>query len=199
MKASVTLVFFLLASFLKGQSQSNAIKADILGILSGRYRVMYEQAFGKRISAQVGVEGGKYVSKSEGEESFKLSGRGYLVEFRYFPITKKKLAPLGLFISTSVRKIRYRELYKNGNGQDFSECGLMTPIGISTGYKFNYKRFALELLLGAESVDVNLDMKQNERFHIPDKYSSIKYDAFLRTEVSFVYLFNDNEQLTGKK
>jgi hypothetical protein len=175
-------------------AQTNAIKVDALAFVGDRFRFAYEQAFSRSLSAQLGIEGGTYrVGDDLGvDEAYKLSGLGFVGEVRYYPLGKRKAAPLGLFVSGAFRYLRFEERYKYPSGGYYDpELGRMHSLGIAAGYKYNYKRLFAEALLGIGSGGYQHD-EGTYPYSIPEFYAPLLRDEanFFRAEISIGYLFN---------
>lgn len=189
----ILLLFISNLAFVsKSAAQYNAIKIDALGTLLARLNISYERSFGRHFSAGIQLEAGMHGNQTiNNEEIYRLMGLGIIPEVRYYPFTKNKPAPLGFFVGGA---FRYAFLEEQFLLDGIYLTGDVYNLGISTGYKFNYRKVLFEFLIGyGGGVDKGFDEEIREYLNPIYKggYSffigTIK--QFPRIEVSAGYVF----------
>jgi hypothetical protein len=147
----VSVLALVAISFHSSAQHNAAIKAQTFRVFDGLYTASFEQAVGKRFSAQVSLEFGDYVRmRLTRYDDYEAKGLGVIGAFRYYPFTKKFAAPQGFFTYAAFRTIRFHDEYIHAAGSiSRSEGnGKILNIGGGIGYKFVYHRFGLEGFVG---------------------------------------------------
>ena len=136
------------------------------------FKPMYERSLGKNFSGALSFEIGQYSkggpTQSARNDRYKLTGFGFMPQFRYYPFTKKRPAPFGFFLGTHLRYRRMDEHYSEV-GLKVNTKGNLYDFGANIGYKFFIGIFNLEILLGKGIMWGNFDAP-NSRSDIPDWY-----------------------------
>jgi hypothetical protein len=203
---TVLLLFFVTHSYF---SQYVSPKIDAVGLLAPNLKVIrpaIEFAFAKHFSAGLVFEKGKYqsgstqINSSAPVEVHKITGWGLMSELRYYPGTREKRAPLGVFLGAH---FRYRNLTEDYTGEDYlltrqnhkvyanlSTEAIAYNYGVHVGYKAHLYVFALELLAGFGGANGTWKTP-NERERINPDFKADLYgieNAF-RFEVSVGFIF----------
>jgi hypothetical protein len=151
------------------------------------YGLSFEHAVNQKLSFLVSVEGGRYQISWQGG----IRGAGVVGEGRYYPLTRHK-APRGLFLSVACRFVRLKGVEYRQSPILKIEGGAMGA-GIAVGYKYVYKRFAFEVMMGS---GVGTAWGRGSAYlNNPDLWdfyvNSFKNEAkYNRVELSIGYAFN---------
>jgi hypothetical protein len=185
-------LFFCLILYFESHAQYNSVHANIFGIVTGRLSAFYERSLNKNLSVTVGLERANYFVDREhhaSEKLYSLSGIGVISEFRVYPLTSRKIAPLGFFVGTGLRYGTFKESYYPGN---IYVDGNLFNYGLDIGYKLNSDNFIIEILGGYGSgVITNFDRNAHARIDPLYSNKQTEYDlkSFLRLEISFGFVF----------
>jgi hypothetical protein len=152
------------------------------------YGLSFEHAINQKLSVLLSVEGGRYQG-SRRNDDYETRGAGIVVEGSYYPLARHK-APKGLFLSLACRYVRLKggEYWSNPNIK-----GGATSVGIAVGYKYVYRRFAFEAVMGrAIGATWGRSSAYLKSADLWDFYvRSFKNEAkFYRGELSIGYAFN---------
>jgi hypothetical protein len=144
---------------LRHKDLKNAVSTNSFGVFEQKFDLSYERAVSKAFSLCATLEVGSY-SVSEMDyytmnggslvsvsSSYKLSGGGFSIEGRYYPLEKRKIAPRGLFAGAYYKHLFLKEHYE-GAGVVVNDNHQASGIGIDIGYKFGRKNFMFEPLAG---------------------------------------------------
>jgi hypothetical protein len=186
LKATLTIVIILLV--LQVHGQHHVIKFDLVSPLSNKIKVAYESTFSENLSGQITFQSGELATATYNSSAeYILSADGVIAGIRGYPFLGKK-APFGFFIGAGFRYLRYTESF-NFPGSQIS-WGKIYNFGLDAGYKFNYRRFCLEILGGYGIGDVKTKDEWRE-YRIPERYLGLVNDEknFLRVEVSVGFVF----------
>lgn len=191
MRKTLVLIFCLIFYF-ESQAQYNSVHANFFGIVTGRLSAFYERSLNKNISVTIGVERANYFVDREhqgSEKLYSLTGVGAISEFRVYPLTSKKIAPLGFFVGTVLRYGTFKESYHTDN---IYVDGNLFNYGLDIGYKLNTDNFIIEVL-GGYGYGVIGNFDRDAHASIDPYYSNeqAQYDlkSFLRLEISFGIVF----------
>jgi hypothetical protein len=143
----IALIPLLLAIFFSVQSQKNVIGLGCNAIKLVP-RISYERLLSNKIAVVIGLEKGKYNGDYTNDyydrELSHLNGFGIEPEFRVYPFTRYKTAPLGPFVGTH---FRYRWLTEHYNGYNsFTAKAKAYNFGINAGYKLKVDFLTFEFL-----------------------------------------------------
>jgi hypothetical protein len=108
------------------------------------HSLSFEHAVNPKFSVLLTFEGGRYNQFSY--HKMKGKGAGLTIEGRYYPL-KRLPAPEGLFLSAGLRYVRLKAGYYDRYSFPTMTGGIASA-GLATGYKYVYRRFAAELLIG---------------------------------------------------
>jgi len=173
-----------------------AIKVHVLQPFRGLYAIAFEQAFNRHFSADLAVEFGAYagpVRPVRNGGQYVARGKGVIGELRYYPFARRKVAPAGFFVAAAFRYVDFTEQYEaSPSDPEYEIGGNILNIGITSGYKFTYKRFGIEAFLGMGAGNLYSDDTAYRRSVIPTFYLSVFDDAlkFYRGEVAIAYLLS---------
>jgi hypothetical protein len=189
-------LFAFLAVFMSSHvfAQYQAVlKSDVFTILSRPvYVLSFEHAINQKFSAVLSLEGGRYRYDMNPHVYgvYKAKGAGIAIEGRYYPLPRQQ-APSGLFVSAGCRYLSFKEGFYNSYFSPKVSGGIMST-GLAAGYKYVYKRFAAEFLVGQNwGTTWSNDSAFRDSF-IHDSYLQLlRHDAtFIRGELSIGYAFN---------
>jgi len=176
--------------------QYNVISIDALSIGSRPFSVLrgsYERSLGKNFAVLFGAEKGKYGTiESSGfstsSEVAQLTGWGFMPQARFYPFTKKRKSPLGLFIGAHYR---YRRLVEEYYPLNLTTKAKAHNYGINFGYKGILKPLPItfELLIGFGGAKGIWDEPNNR-----DQITGLKSDLTdennsMRLEISIGFIF----------
>jgi hypothetical protein len=141
-------------------SQKNVLKLDLFGTFVTSIttkmpmpRLSYERTFKDKFSWQLAMECGKYDRIESGSMSYQtaevynVTGWGIMPEFRYYPFTQNKTAPMGWFVSTHYRYFSLLEHYFEGPF-NIKTKGNVNNFGLNIGFKHGNNIVVGEYLLG---------------------------------------------------
>lgn len=167
MKKIYLIALSLVLSFpIVGQEVAkNVIVVDVirnLVSLGGTYRWMgqYERALNDKFTAVVALEAGEYGSYSQKtiplnggaiqvNEEYSLKGNMLLLEGRFYPFRKNKVAPRGFFVGTYFKNYWLKERLDHLDEEyRFSKKENIQAWGIDVGYKMFNSWFVLEPVIG---------------------------------------------------
>jgi len=144
---------------LRHKDLKNAISTNSFGVFEQKFDQSYERAVSKAFSLCATLEVGNYSvsemsyytmngsSMVSVSSSYKISGAGFAIEGRYYPLEKRKIAPRGLFAGAYYKHLFLKEHYESP-GVVVNENHQAAGIGIDIGYKFGRKNFMFEPLAG---------------------------------------------------
>lgn len=183
------LVLVMIATT-SASAQYNVVKFDGLGLLRDRIYLGYERSFLKQFSIGLAFENHAYTDESlDGGGDYSLITNGILPEFRYYPFHKQRAAPLGFFIGPAFRLAKVTESYTPNNTE---LEGNLFNYGLVSGYKFRYKSFISEFLLGYGGGTLSEDFETANRSafkSLSDQDSLDELKQNLRFEIALGYVF----------
>lgn len=207
MYARLLILFALIfTNALELLSQSNVIKLDLFGsiittALEGMPapKLSYERALGNSFSCQMSLEYGKYEKTLSGHvnqtlsEVYNVHGIGIMPEVRFYPFTKKKKSPMGLFVSAHYRYYSLTEHYFGGS-DDIKNKGKVNNLGFNIGFKHGGRLIVAEYIIGPgfSSGDWN-KLEANQEPLSEYEESDLSYFATIRFEVNIGFRFPQNK------
>lgn len=184
-------VLILSSPFPSAGQHTAALKAHIFWTIHGLYTVGYEQALNKRLSAELSVQAGHYIDVRPNRwEDYEVTGLGVVGVMRYYPFTKKAVAPRGFFGYAAVRYVDFNEAFLYvASGQRYEAGGNIVNVGGGIGYKFAYRRVGLEAFVGwgAGRLKRHDDGKEIPEFH---RLSIEEQAHFPQLDVALCYMFS---------
>ena len=186
------VVYSCVSSFAQDdRKHKNSISLDLARPIlarNGHFQFTYERAITDKFSALIGFGRGQYASgsttsinfgsgSSVTEEEYLVDGSSLLIEGRFYPLTKKKVAPRGLFIGTYFKNFWLTEENKSIDPTlVFTKKHQLNVFGIDMGYQFGKSWFLFEPVLGfggTSSTDLGNDYRANPQFSEfePSNYS----------------------------
>ena len=175
----------------------NAISTNTTGIALQRGDLSYERAIANDFSLCATVEFGIYNSGqgTSGStmgggsvyERYKLSGVGFLVEGRYYPIEKRKLAPRGFFTGVYYKQTFLRETFESHSVTTVDDNYQAGGIGLDVGYKLGKKHFMFEPLIGY-AINWNNGVGSNPKLD-PFYAEDMMWTVFIRVEGRIGFVF----------
>jgi hypothetical protein len=202
------LLCFLVNSFLSF-SQHYVIGIDVPSVFLNQFNPSIERSFGKHFSAGLSFETGTYSYGTSGSINqqkliYELKGNALMPSIRYYPFTKRRIAPKGLSFELYYRHFWLTEKY---NGDDYSVVntpfnfidpvpanvntkGNVTNVGLAIAYKFTMGPVIVEPLVGYGTINGGWD-SPNERNKI-DPFFKTDYNDFLfasRFEIKLGFYF----------
>lgn len=202
----ITLFFLFNFYSLSSYSQRNAIMIDIFGFPS-RFpqvtvgRISYERSFSKNFSAVATFEFGKYylsegydsdfmISTQSLYERYSLTGVGTMLQGRYYPFTKGRVAPAGFFcgLHTRFRPLKEKLYQEQQSGPARDEKGNFNIVdyGFHLGYKMLPKAFKIEILAGYGANTYSATLTNIPAY---DRKGFTSFLANARIEVSLGFVF----------
>src|SRR5688500_7160051 len=105
-------VLVLSGQFTSHGQHTAALKAHTFRTFGGLYTIGYEQAINKHVTAELSLQGGNYIDfRPNRQEDYQVNGIGVIGALRYYPITKKAIAPRGFFTYAALRYINFKETF----------------------------------------------------------------------------------------
>ena len=192
---SVVLITILIVScsFASHGQHTAALKVHTFRMIDGLFTIGYEQAFNKRVSAELALQGGRYIDFHPNRlEDYEVTGIGAIGSLRYFPFTKNVAAPRGFFGYAAVRWVGFTEafLYTASNDQ-YTVTGDLVNAGVGIGYKYAYRRLGVEAFVGWGVGRLKSD-DDEYRNNIPEYFrASIgEQEHFPQLDVALCYMFS---------
>ncbi len=171
-------------------SQYNVLKVDALGYIRDRVYLGYERTFFKKASVGLAYENNTYTQDElSGGGEYMMRTQGVIPEFRYYPFHKRRAAPLGFFAGAAFRYAKVSETYTPNNTE---LKGDLINYGLISGYKFRYRSFITEFLLGYGSGTLNDEFLAADRRAFRDYSDQDSIDELLRNlrmEISLGFVF----------
>ena len=148
------------------QAQFNTIKVDVASAAAGRIGLAYERTVNNFITIQLGAEYGLFADVIfDGQMDYNLVAFSIAPELRWYPFRRNKDAPHSFFIGETFRYTKYTEQYKAllyGPKYPVEARSKVLSFGLDAGYKFKYKRFSIEPVLGFGLIsELQLDDKRD--------------------------------------
>jgi len=193
------ILCFILHSFLSF-SQHFALGIDALHGAYKQFKPSIEGTVGNHFSVLLNYESGIFaqgISSDLISQSivYELNGKAIMPSIRYYPFTKRRIAPKGLSVELYYRHFWFTETY---NGDDFSVSrdplfffnpvqanvntkGTATNVGLAIAYKFTLGPIVVEPLLGYGTYNGEWD-SPNERNKI-DPFFTEKNDLVLASRI----------------
>ncbi|MBW3544418.1 MAG: DUF3575 domain-containing protein [Bacteroidetes bacterium] len=201
---SIRLVLSALALVMiatsSASAQYNVVKFDGLGLLRDRVYLGYERTFFKQISVGLAYENYAYTDESlDSGGDYSLITNGFLPEFRYYPFHKQRTAPLGFFAGAAFRLAKVTEIYTPNNTE---LTGDLFNYGLISGYKFRYKSFISEFLLGygGGALSKGFETANRSAFrNLSDQDALDELTQNLRFEIALGYVFPKIKTKTSGK
>lgn len=192
-------IFAITALILSGPSPSlgqhrAALKAPTFRTVDGLVAIAFEQAFSKHVSADLSLQGGYYINvRPNRAEDYEVKGLGAIGALRYYPFTKRAVAPRGFFAYAAVRYVGFSEAFLyTGSGDRYKVGGELINVGSGVGYKLVYRRVGIEAFVGWGAGKVRSDDDEYRR-HIPEYYrGSLQAEEghFPQLDVALCYMFS---------
>ena len=194
LRSTIVITLLILVSPRQSIGQHTAaLKAHMFWTINGLYTIAYEQAFSKHFSADLSLEGGHYIDVRPNRlEDYEVSGMGVVGALRYFPCTKKAVAPQGFFTYAAFRYIDYNEAFLyTATGEHYEVGGNIVNIGLGIGYKFVYRRIGFEAFVGWGAGQLKSD-DEVYRNNIPEfhRESIAEQEHFPQLDVALCYMFS---------
>lgn len=144
----------------------NSISVDIFRGLTRdadiyRWMIQYERAINDKFSVVAAYEFGQYehysktttpVLPSQGntttDEEYKVGGNMLLIEGRYYPFNKNRIAPRGFFVGSYFKHFWLQEEFVKSNEVGFTKSQTIKAFGVDFGYQFFKNWFMIEPVLG---------------------------------------------------
>ena len=195
MKWTIAITVLILSSQSPSHGQhTSALKAHTLRPINGLYTIAYEGAFSKHFSAELSLQGGYYIDvRPNRQEDYEVNGMGVIGALRYYPVTKKNVAPRGFFGFAALRYVDFKEAFLyTTSGEYYEVGGKILNIGIGIGYKFVFRRLGLEAFVGWGAGRLNSD-DDGYRDNIPEFHrNSIEEqeEHFPQLDVALCYMFS---------
>ena len=102
--AVLITILIVSAPFASHGQHTAGLKVHTFRMIDGLYTIGYEQAFSKRVSAELSLQGGRYIDvRPNPWEDYEVTGIGAIGSLRYYPFTKKVAAPRGFFGFAALR------------------------------------------------------------------------------------------------
>ena len=184
----LTMVSIPFAGF--GQ-YTGALKVHTFRAIHGLYTIGYEQAFNKHVSAELSLQGGHYIDiRPNRLEDFEVTGIGAIGALRYYPFTKKTVAPRGFFGYTALRYVAIQEAFLfTASGETYKVGGNILNVGLGIGYKFAYRRVGLEAFVGWGAGRMKSD-DDAYRNNIPEYYRTtiLEEEHFPQLDIALCYM-----------
>ncbi len=190
------LLSCLLITSISSFSQYYVFGIDVPHGLTGTFKPSFERTFGKHFSVLLNYESGIYSEGTTGNLTsqsavYQLNGNAFMPSIRYYPFTKKRIAPKGLSLGLYYRVFSFTETYTgedydpNRSFQPFNPKpsaniktkGKATNFGLALAYKFTAGPIIIEPLLGFGSAQGEWD-SPNERDRI-DPFFKSSFNDFL--------------------
>jgi hypothetical protein len=185
-------------------SQNNVIKIDFAGAIGGVFRPSFERTFGNNLSLLATFETGKYQSATSGnlksqKEVYFIKGWGVMSEIRYYPFTKRKIAPLGFFLGLHCRYRIISESFTDSKIINSSPVyadtaitneGTIFDYGLNFGYKIPLGRLGIDILMGYGNSSGSWKSENNR--NMIDSFHRMNFDDFqnrFRFEIAIGYVF----------
>jgi hypothetical protein len=188
----IIALFILLNPFLSLGQYTSSIKAHTFRIPDGLYTVSFEHAFNKHLSYEVALQGGDYIDVQLTQfEKYKVTGLGAIGSLRYYPFTKKRVAPYGFFGYFAFRYVKFTEEFHDTLfNYDYEVGGDIVNAGLGIGYKFVYRRVGLEAYVGWGAGKLKSD-DNAYRQNIPAFHQSSieEQEHFPQLDVAVCYMF----------
>jgi hypothetical protein len=200
--AVVITVLILSGPFDCQGQHTAALKAHIFWTINGLYTISYEQAFNKRLSAELSLQGGHYIDVRPNRfEDYEVRGIGAVGSLRYYPFTKHVYAPRGFFGYAAFRYVDFTEAFLyTASGDEYKVGGDIINAGLGIGYKYAYRRVGLEAFIGWGAGRVK-SQDEEYRNNIPEFHrSSIEeQEHFPQLDLALCYMFSPFSKETGKQ
>lgn len=167
-----TILFFSLNNPLIAQEENtekqdkNSISVDLFRGLTRdadiyQWMIQYERAINNKFSVVAAYEFGQYehysktttpVSPNPGatstDEEYKVGGNMLLIEGRYYPLNKNRIAPRGFFVGTYFKHFWLEEEFVIDDQNEFTKSQTIKAFGADIGYQFFNDWFMIEPVLG---------------------------------------------------
>ena len=191
---TIAIIVLILSSQSPSHGQHTAaLKAHSLRTIDGLYTIGYEQAFTKHLSAELSLQGGYYVDVRPNRwEDYEVNGIGVIGALRYYPVTKKAVAPRGFFGYVALRYIDFNEAFLYTTSREYYEIGgNIVNAGLGIGYKFVYRRLGLEAFVGWGAGRLKSD-DDEYRNNVPEYYRMgiEEQEHFPQLDVALCYMFS---------
>lgn len=186
LKALVLVMITATSAF----TQYTVLKADGLGLIQKRLYFGVEQSFFKQFSLGLGYENIEYAAATaNGGGEYELRAKGIIPEIRYYPFHKRKTAPLGFFAGP---RFRFSTLTETYTPDKLERTGMLINYGLITGYKFSYKRFIGEVLLGFGGGNIEQEFLDADRAGFStlmdgEIFGDIKRNVLLEISLGMVF------------
>lgn len=162
---SIALTCLISQATFAQEGNKNSVSVDLLRGLTMeqevyRWLFQYERAINRNFSGVIAFETGQFehYSKTESSvstgqvynsEEYTVSGNMLLVEARYYPFTKNKVAPRGFFLGTYFKNYWLKEqISSNDDSKSFQKNHSLSAIGLDFGYQMFSGLFMMEPVLG---------------------------------------------------
>ena len=179
--------------FASNGQHTAALKVHTFRMIDGVYTIGYEQAFNKRLSAELSLQGGRYIDfRPNRLEDYEVTGIGAIGSLRYYPLTKKVAAPRGFFGFAAVRWVGFSEVFLyTASNDEYKVRGDLVNAGAGIGYKYAYRRLGLEAFVGWGVGRLKSD-DEEYRNNIPEYFrASIgEQEHFPQLDVALCYMFS---------
>lgn len=170
-----------------------ALKAHTFRTVDGLFTIGYEQAFNKRVSAELSLQGGRYIDFHPNRwEDYEVTGIGAIGSLRYYLFPEKVAAPRGFFGYVAVRWVGFTEAFLyTASGDRYNVKGDLVNAGVGMGYKYAYRRLGLEAFVGWGVGRLKSD-DDEYRNNIPEVYrASIgEQTHFPQLDVALCYMIS---------
>jgi hypothetical protein len=172
--AIAIMILVFSSPFISHGQHNAALKAHIFWTIYGLYTVAYEQAFNNHLTAELTLQGGSYIDVHPTRfEDYEVNGIGAVAALRYYPFTKKAVAPAGFFAYGALRYVDFNEEFLlTASNDHYKVGGNLVNAGLGVGYKFVYRRFGLEGFVGWGTGRLKSDDDEYRSTNIPEVHQS---------------------------